>query len=424
MSDTARARGWVARLPIGLGSARVVHFGFFTLLGGCLIEARGYPGNTWYCAVVILDVAALGLIYSWGQRTWEALGSRRPVWLLLLIASWALLTMLVPLFVWCAPPLVCSAARMSRRSLLATTAAMSVVVVALPTFPTDTAYVSAVLAPLLSIWMTGALYFHIQQENDSRRRLLEELSRTQAELATAQRRSGVLAERARLAREIHDGLVQGLAGARMMLQAAERDWDQVASGSRGYVRCSLQILGESIDDARRLIHDLVPQSLETEDLAAALAELCARAGMETSARIDFRTLGQVRPVAPEQEVALLRVVQGALANAREHAQARRIAVTLGYDEGSVTVSVSDDGVGFDPGAVQPWSGETGRGYGLTAIRERLALCGGHLQVNSSPGRGAMLAASVPTLGGAAVEFGSEQVDTTPAGRPVTTGVVG
>jgi signal transduction histidine kinase len=108
--------------------------------------------------------------------------------------------------------------------------------------------------------------------------------------------------------------------------------------------------------------------------------------------------GEPVVLATAVEVALLRLAQGALANVRQHARATRVGITLTYSDHEVRLDVVDDGVGFDPRLVTRPSAE-GAGFGLRAMHDRLAALGGTLDVESTPGSGTAVAATVPLANG-------------------------
>ncbi|MFF6782904.1 ATP-binding protein [Streptomyces sp. NPDC012510] len=192
---------------------------------------------------------------------------------------------------------------------------------------------------------------------------------------------------------MHDTLAQELAGSRMLLQAADRDWDRRPDLARTQVRTVVDALGANLAETRTIISDLTPPALEHDDLATALRTLCARDTAAPS-RVVFRTEGEPGDLPRDRAAALLRVAQGLLANACEHARARHVLVTLDHrDDRTVTVEVQDDGVGFDAAVATAGPGE--RGLGLTAGRERLGALGGSLTVRSAPGRGTLARASLP-----------------------------
>ena len=141
-----------------------------------------------------------------------------------------------------------------------------------------------------------------------------------------------------------------------------------------------------------------PAQLEDAPLPAAVRRLLERLASETGLRTDLEVTGDPLLAATAVDVAVLRLVQGALANVRQHALATRVVVSLSYAPDELLVDVVDDGSGFDPAAT-PQSTDAG-GFGLRAMRERLAALGGTLGVESAPGEGTAVAASVPLGGGA------------------------
>jgi signal transduction histidine kinase len=214
------------------------------------------------------------------------------------------------------------------------------------------------------------------------------------QLLAQAREAGVLDERRRMAREIHDTLAQGLTGIVTQLQAAEQAALRTHGdpGWRRHVDAATRLARESLTEARRSVEALRPEPLEGSRLSEALAGVAERCAALNGIKIQVTTTGTVRPVDPEAEFALLRTVQEALANVVRHARATRVGVTVSYMENEVAVDVRDDGVGFDPVAVD-------HGFGLVAMRQRIAELSGTLQVESEPGGGTAVSACVPTVPG-------------------------
>ncbi len=248
----------------------------------------------------------------------------------------------------------------------------------------------------------------LTEANEKLEASLRENAALQAQLLTQARDAGVIDERQRMAREIHDTLAQGLAGIITQLQAAEqldRDdpaWQRHASAATTLAR-------ESLSEARRSVQALRPEPLESARLPEALAEIVARWSTLHDVAVQVTTTGDPRPMHPEVEVTLLRTAQEALANVAKHARARRVGLTLNYMEDLVTLDVRDDGIGFDPvttPAVRPpvaggapvtsATPATG-GFGLTAMRQRVARLSGTLEIESEPGGGTAISANLPAL---------------------------
>ncbi|WP_067136431.1 sensor histidine kinase [Microtetraspora malaysiensis] len=208
-----------------------------------------------------------------------------------------------------------------------------------------------------------------------------------AQLLVQAREAGVLDERQRMAAEIHDTLAQGLTGIITQLQAAQRteDW-------RRHVDNAVRLARESLAEARRSVHAVGPGQLEAAPLHEALRDVVTQWGELNGVRADFTVTGTVRPMHPEVEETLLRTAQEALANAAKHAGASRVGLTLSYMEDVVTLDVRDDGAGFDPERVR----DSG-GFGLTSMRKRVSRLAGTLEIESEPGAGTAISASVPAV---------------------------
>jgi len=203
-----------------------------------------------------------------------------------------------------------------------------------------------------------------------------------------------------MAREIHDTLAQGLTGIVTQLEAAQ----QTASDTERERRIdnAKRLARDSLADARRSVQALRPQALENSRLPEALAEEVARWSATSGVAGEVETTGEARALHPEVEVTLLRVAQEALANVAKHAGASRAGVTLSYMEDVVSLDVRDDGVGFS--APSPSSGSTasrgpaGSGFGLIAMRQRVGRLAGQLEIESEPGAGTAVSASLPAIG--------------------------
>jgi signal transduction histidine kinase len=204
------------------------------------------------------------------------------------------------------------------------------------------------------------------------------------------REAGILDERRRMAREIHDTLAQGLTGIVTQLQAAEQGADDPVRWRR-HVTAATGLAREGLAEARRSVHALRPELLETGRLSEALADVAERWSGLNGIHVQVTTTGAVRPVQPEAEFALLRAAQEALANVARHADATRVGLTISYMENEVALDVRDDGVGFDPGLPEH------DGFGLAAMRQRIEGLAGTLQVESEPGNGTAISACVPTV---------------------------
>lgn len=240
---------------------------------------------------------------------------------------------------------------------------------------------------------------------------MEENAGLQAQLLNQAREAGVQDERQRMAREIHDTLAQGLAGIITQLEAAEQTGDSDGV-TRRHLDAAASLARESLSEARRSVQALQPEPLESGRLPDALADVADRWSSRTGVTTQVTTTGVARPMRPEIEVTLLRTAQEALANVAKHADASRVGLTLSYMEDLVTLDVRDDGTGFAPAALpgvagtdQPGTGAPSSlngqtpagGFGLTAMRQRIMGVSGVLEIESEPGGGTAVSASVPAI---------------------------
>ena len=197
----------------------------------------------------------------------------------------------------------------------------------------------------------------------------------------------------RLAREIHDTLAQGLAGIVAQLQAART---ASATGRERHLDTAAELARSTLVEARRSVQALRPEPLEAARLPDALADVAARWSEVTGVPAAVTTTGTPRQLHPEVEIALLRTGQEALANVGKHASASRVGVTLSYMEDVVTLDVRDDGIGFDLAGV-PGEVADGSGFGLIGMRQRVGRIAGRLEIESSPGEGTAVSATVPAI---------------------------
>jgi signal transduction histidine kinase len=244
---------------------------------------------------------------------------------------------------------------------------------------------------LLSVAYMGT----IVRQSRERQRLIEQLQATRAELASAERQAGTLAERQRLARDLHDTLTQGFASVVLLLEAAE---ESLALGRpvERHIEQALRSARDNLAESRRVVWALRPRPLTEQPLPQALEELTGRLGEETGLHAEALVTGTARPLPAHMEEALLRIVQEALANVRKHAAAARVTLTLSFLDDVTMLDVHDDGVGFDHAATV-----AAGGLGLRAMAERVAALGGSLAVESAPGEGTTIAVEVPAPAGEA-----------------------
>jgi signal transduction histidine kinase len=220
------------------------------------------------------------------------------------------------------------------------------------------------------------------------------------------RQAAVLAERNRMAREIHDTLAQGFTGIVMQLEASESALDM---GRPELVRERLdkarELARASLGEARRSVWALRPQALEQQSFVSALRATAIALTAGTSIRLVLDADEALGAVPAELEADLLRVAQEAIANSVRHASAHTLQIRVHDDGQRLELGVRDDGLGFD-GAVTRH--DDGSGFGLTAMRERMERHGGQLIVRTAPGQGAEVIARVDRrLARRPLPYGSE-----------------
>jgi signal transduction histidine kinase len=212
--------------------------------------------------------------------------------------------------------------------------------------------------------------------------------------------AAVLEERARLARDLHDSVTQSVFSLGMMARAAQTQHARGADGLGATLERIGTLAQEALAEMRALLFELRPAALAEEGLAVALERLAAAMRVRADVPVTFDGVSGARP-APETETAIFRIVQEALGNAVKHARATSIAVTLSESDGRLTVTVSDDGVGFEPGAtVSPSADGRSGGLGMATMRERAAAAGLDLRVFSTLGEGTTVRVEANALQGA------------------------
>ncbi|MFI1332847.1 sensor histidine kinase [Streptomyces sp. NPDC020845] len=371
--------------------------GLLVLAGG-----RAVTGSRPHDELIVAVAAVCGLVYAAGPLLPRIRRSRRAAacWLAAVSAVWLVLLALSADAVWVAFPLYFLQLHLlPRRAALPAVAATAAA--AIGGFAAHQGSFSPAMAigPVLGaavavavVWGYQALY----RESEHRRRLIEELTATRADLAGAQHTAGVLAERERLAREIHDTLAQGLSSIQLLLRAAERALPEQPDAAARHVEAARQAAVDNLAEARRFVAALTPPALDGTTLADALERLCATTSARHRLTARFHRVGDPMALPTAHEVALLRIAQSALANTVRHAHATTTEITLSYLGGHVALDIVDDGTGFDPGRLPDPDPESG-GFGLAAMRTRMHTLGGTLTIASAPGHGTALAAQLTLI---------------------------
>jgi len=230
---------------------------------------------------------------------------------------------------------------------------------------------SIIFAIAFGLWITS-----IENRSTERQQLVDELRATQHQVAVLSQDAGVTSERERLAREIHDTIAQDLTGLVLLAQRATRE---LSTGDTAAASEQLTLLEEgartALAETRALVASTAPTGLDTGGITAALDRLAQRYERETAIAVSVRA-DVATALSRDLEVVLLRCAQEGLANVRKHSGASSAALTLVANESGASLRVADNGSGFDPA-------EPSSGFGLSGMRERLALANGTLDVASS-----------------------------------------
>ncbi len=237
----------------------------------------------------------------------------------------------------------------------------------------DNLVVGVIGALLAFVWAT------LLVERESHRRAAEAL-----------RHEAVLEERNRMAREIHDTLAQGLTGVLLQLTAAQEEMAEDTEKARARLRRAHELGRESLAEVRRSLWAIRPPELKEGGLGRALSALAERLMTEPEPVIRCSLRGAPVSLPPDVEHQFLRIGQEAMTNAVKHAQARKVSVELSYNPDGITLTVQDDGQGFNPEVAG-----NDQGFGLRGLQERAQRIGANVTVESQTGRGTRVIAALP-----------------------------
>ncbi len=252
------------------------------------------------------------------------------------------------------------------------------------------------VAVWVGLWGGAKLSDTAEERRHAVQRLEETLAENaglHAQLVAQAREGGVLDERQRMAREIHDTIAQGLTGVITQIDAAHQTWGN-EDEMRRHLDLASTIARDSLEEARRSVQAILPGPLEESRLPEALGEVAARWAEASGIEVQVQTTGERRLLHPELELTLLRAAQEGLANIAKHAAATRAGITLSFVGAAVALDIRDDGVGFAPGDVAK-----DQSFGLAAMRQRVEDVNGVLEVESTPGEGTAVSITVSTGAG-------------------------
>lgn len=263
-----------------------------------------------------------------------------------------------------------------------------------PWYRTPASYAAYALAGLLALVAVARWMNHRSlQQNAKLERLVQErtmeLKAAMEKLGEETRHAATLAERSRLAGEIHDSLQQGLSGSILMLDTTMTS-TELPSAIREQLNLMRGMLSYSREEVQQAVWDLASPFLQNATLGDALRKITSYIN-SGSAKIDIGITSE--PVALDSKIQhhLLRIAQEAITNAVKHAAAQHIDVTLQSDDSALVLSVRDDGRGFDPKACANLQGH----FGLRGLSTRAKAIHAQLQITSTPGAGSIVRVSIP-----------------------------
>jgi signal transduction histidine kinase/ligand-binding sensor domain-containing protein len=202
----------------------------------------------------------------------------------------------------------------------------------------------------------------------------------------------VLEERNRVAREMHDTVIQGCASVSAVLEAVASIQPEGSESRRDLLDCARAQVRATVDEARRAVWNLRQDATRSREIGPLIDQIARQVGHASHVPIRFATTGQAVTLDPAVEHDLLMVAREAVSNAVRHAQPREVRLQLDFESDRVRMQVHDDGCGFDPREALSASGEH---FGLVGMRERVQRLGGRFDVTSAPGKGTDLLAEVP-----------------------------
>lgn len=210
---------------------------------------------------------------------------------------------------------------------------------------------------------------------------------------TQLRFDAMLAERTRIARELHDTLLQGFTGITLQLEALRQRTGQEGTPASDSLARILAVADTTLLEAREMVWDMRAPELRASELPAVLEQACRAALDESTTRLRFRVIGLPRRVAPGVETTALRVGREAVANVAKHADATEVDFELAYEPLGIRLTIHDDGRGILPSELETAT-QTGH-WGIAGMRERARIAGGSLLITGPPSGGTRVVLSLP-----------------------------
>ena len=252
-------------------------------------------------------------------------------------------------------------------------------------------YSALVVARFFGVTGVGLGFAWLIQRQREHRAALAEANQKLAQYAATTEQLAVSQERNRLARELHDTLAHSLSGATVQLEAVQALWDVKPHEARQMLDQALEATQSGLTEARRALQSLRASPLNDLGLTLAIRDMAKSTAARANLRLDLDLQNHIENLAPDVELSVYRVAQEALTNAARHADAKTLRVTLRHDTNCLTLTVADDGSGFDLAQVNDTR------YGLKGLHERAEMIGAALHVDSTVTTGTTIKLVVPLV---------------------------
>jgi signal transduction histidine kinase len=379
---------WTGQLALLVGCG--VPFGVGIAIGRDTSWLLGYFGLSAWLVLLFMHTTIPWLCRIFAERMWLYL-------LLSSITSMALLAMsgdpyIQPLIL-CVPLVTAALAYSWRQVILCTGLLLLVIPAGLGLAGESIEAMLIASMAYLSLMVLLVMFSRLAIEQAAAR---EEMAHQRDELARLYQQANLtatLAERNRLARELHDTIAQELTAVLMQIEAAQRSFDRDPNRTRARLLRAHELAKGALDNVRRSVWTLAEPLISSDTLMVTLAEATSRFAERTGIAAHYTHHGPQPDLDPAVASQIIRVVQEALTNIEKHAQAQSAQVASTATEDRFWVEVRDDGRGFDPTAppaVPQHASNSNSGFGLVSLRERARLAGGTLQISSAPGQGTTL----------------------------------
>jgi signal transduction histidine kinase len=250
-------------------------------------------------------------------------------------------------------------------------------------------YAAAVSARMVSVTTAGLGLAWLMQRQREQRAALAEANQKLIQYASTTEHLAASQERNRLARELHDTLAHSLSGATVQLEAVQALWDVQPREARQMLDQALEATQNGLTEARRALGALRASPLDDLGLSLAISDIAKSTAARSNLHLELDAQNHIENLPPEVEQCIYRVAQEAMANVARHAEAKALYVAVRHNAKTLTLTIADDGRGFDPAQVNDAH------YGLKGLRERAEMIGASLYVDSKLKTGTTIRLVVP-----------------------------